>query len=345
MTISGLGAYVPEKVVTNDDLARILDTSDEWITQRTGIRERRVAEGDLSSSDLGIVAGRAALADSGISPSAIDLVITATISPDRIMPATAARIARECGCNGAGAYDLSAGCSGFVYALSMASGAVAAGLGDHVLVVGAETISRMLDWEDRSTAVLFGDGAGAAVVSASSASAVSQAPCDGAWGAILGFDLGGDGYGEEHLMIPAGGSRLPASPATVAGRQHYMKMNGSEVYKFATRVMAHSAERVLKRCGLTVADVDLFVPHQANLRIIEKAVRKLGIEEDKVYTNLQKYGNTSCASIPLCLSEARAEGRLQDGDLVLLMGFGAGLSWGACLLEWGHGCASLEGRG
>jgi len=323
-------------VVTNDDLARVLDTSDEWITQRTGIRERRVAEEGLSASDLGIAAGRAALADAGTPPAAIDLVITATISPDRIMPATASRIARECGCNAAGAYDLSAGCSGFVYALAMASGAVAAGLHDHVLVVGAETISRMLDWEDRSTAVLFGDAAGAVVV---------QAGHEGAPGGILGFDLGGDGSGEEYLMVPAGGSRLPASRATVEGRQHFMKMNGSEVYKFATKVVAHSAGRVLRRCGLTVADIDLFVPHQANLRIIEKAVKKLGIDESKVYTNLQNYGNTSCASIPLCLSEARAEGRLEDGDLVLLMGFGAGLTWGACLLEWGRGRAPETERG
>lgn len=331
--------------MSNDDLALVLDTSDDWITQRTGIRERRVAESGLSSSDLGIVAAQAALADSGVPPAAIELVITATISPDRIMPATASRIAQACGCGGAGAFDLSAGCSGFVYALAMASGAIAAGLHDHILVVGAETISRMLDWEDRSTAVLFGDGAGAVVVSPNGATSGSCAPGERVFGRILGFDLGGDGSGEEHLMIPAGGSRLPASIATVEGRQHFMKMNGSEVYKFATKVVAHSAERVLGRCGLTVADVDLFVPHQANLRIIEKAVKKLGIDEGKVYTNLQRYGNTSCASIPLCLSEARAEGRVKDGDLVLLMGFGAGLTWGACLLEWGRGCASQTERG
>lgn len=345
MTISGLGAYVPERVVTNDDLARTLDTSDEWITQRTGIRERRIADDNLSSSDLGIVAARAALADAQLPPAAIELVVTATISPDRIMPATASRIAQACGCGGAGAFDLSAGCSGFVYALAMASGAVAGGLHDHILVVGAETISRMLDWEDRSTAVLFGDGAGAVVVSSNSVSSGSCASAGHALGRILGFDLGGDGSGEEYLMIPAGGSRLPASPATVEGRQHYMKMNGSEVYKFATKIVAHSAARVLRRCGLSVADVDLFVPHQANLRIIEKAVKKLGIDEGKVYTNLQRYGNTSCASIPLCLSEARAEGRIEDGDVVLLMGFGAGLTWGACLLEWGRGCVHGTERG
>jgi len=345
VAISGLGAYVPKRVVTNDDLAAVLDTSDEWITQRTGIRERRVADEGLSSSDLGIVAARAALTDAGLPPAEIDLVITATISPDRIMPATASRVAKECGCGGAGAYDLSAGCSGFVYALAMAAGAVAAGLHDHVLVVGAETISRMLDWEDRSTAVLFGDGAGAVVVSPCDVGGTAQASEGRFPGGILGFDLGGDASGEEYLMIPAGGSRLPASRATVEGRQHFMKMNGGEVYRFATRVVAQSAGRVLGRCGLTVDDIDVFVPHQANLRIIEKAVKKLGMDEDRVYTNLQKYGNTSCASIPLCLSEARAEGRLKDGDIALLMGFGAGLTWGACLLEWGRGRDPEHERG
>jgi 3-oxoacyl-[acyl-carrier-protein] synthase-3 len=339
ITIIGLGAHVPGKVVTNEDLAGKLDTSDAWIRQRTGIGERRVADSGLSSSDLGIIAAQEALADAGVEPSGIDLVITATISPDQLMPATAARIAHECGCGKAGAFDVSAGCSGFVYALAMASGAVASGLHDRVLVVGAETISRILDWEDRGTAVLFGDGAGAVVVAAREAPAETEGGTSDASdtrpAGILGFDLGGDGSGAEFLLIPAGGSRMPASAATVEARQHYMKMNGAEVFKFATRVVAQSAGRVLEKCGRTVEDIDLFVPHQANLRIIDTASSKLGIAPDKVYTNLQKYGNTSCASIPLCLSGARAEGRLHEGDLVLLMGFGAGLSWGACLLEWG----------
>ncbi len=342
VTISGLGAHVPAKVVTNDELAAILDTSDQWIQQRTGIRERRVAEPGLSTSDLGVIAARDALADAKLEASKIELVITATISPDQMMPATAARIAHECGCGQAGAFDVSAGCSGFVYALSMASAAVASGLHDHVLVVGAETISRILDWQDRSTAVLFGDGAGAVVVTSQGvrhADGPVSKDTPAVPAGILGFDLGGDGSGAEFLSVPAGGSRLPASAATVEARQHYMKMNGNEVYKFATRVVATSANRVLAKCDKTVQDVDLFVPHQANLRIIESAAAKLGVAQDKVYTNLQKYGNTSCASIPLCLSEARAEGRLHEGDLILLMGFGAGLSWGACLLEWGHAVA------
>jgi 3-oxoacyl-[acyl-carrier-protein] synthase III len=334
VTIIGLGTYLPPRVVTNEELSATLDTSDEWIQQRTGIRERRIADPGLSSSDLGVFAGEAALTDAGVAAEDVGLVVTATVSPDQIMPATAARVAYRCGCVNAGAYDLSAGCSGFVYALAMASSAVAAGLHEHVLVVGAEAISRILDWEDRSTAVLFGDGAGAVVVSAGDGK--GPAPGVPTAAGILGFDLGGDGSGADFLQVPAGGSRLPASCATVEAGQHYMQMNGHEVYKFATRVVATSAGRVLKRCGRKVKDIDLFVPHQANLRIIEGAVKKLGIPEERVYTNVQRYGNTSCASIPLCLSEARAEGRLRDGDLVLLMGFGAGLSWGACLMEWGR---------
>jgi 3-oxoacyl-[acyl-carrier-protein] synthase-3 len=320
---------VPEKVVTNDDLAAHLDTSDEWIRQRTGIGARRRAAPDEASSDLGTRAAQEALADAGVDAGAIDLVITATVSPDHLTPATAARVAYNCGCVNAGAFDLSAGCAGFVFGLSMATGVVATGIRDKVLVVGAEVLSRVLDWEDRSTAILFGDGAGAAVVSPIGGGKADRG--------ILGFDLGGDGSGADALCIPAGGSRMPTSCETVQNRQHYMQMNGKEVYKFATRIVTHSAKKVLHRCGYEVDDIDLFVPHQANLRIIEGAVDKLGLPWEKVFTNLQKYGNTSSASIPLCLWEARAEGRLKDGDLVLLMGFGAGLSWGACLMRWDMG--------
>lgn len=336
VTISGLGTYLPEKVVTNDDLALTLDTSDDWISQRTGIRERRMAEPGASSSDLAIPAARQALEDAEVLPEDVGLVITASISPDQIMPATASRVAYELGCVNAGSYDVLAGCTGFVYALAMAAGAVASGMQERVLVVGAEAISRIIDAEDRSTAILFGDGAGAALVSPLASAACGNGGDDheGPRG-ILGFDLGNDGSGGDFLAVPAGGSRLPASRETVDNRMHYMKMNGREIYKFATRVVAHSAGRILERCGRSIAEVDLFIPHQANLRIIEAAAKKLGIAEDKIYTNLQRYGNTSCASIPLCLSEARAEGRLKDGDLALLMGFGAGLTWGACLIEWG----------
>jgi 3-oxoacyl-[acyl-carrier-protein] synthase-3 len=331
VTISGLGTFLPEKVVTNDDLSMVLDTSDEWITQRTGIRARRIAAPGLSASDLGIPAGREALIDAGVSPGQVGLVITASISPDQIMPATASRVAYELGCMNAGSLDVLAGCTGFVYALALAAGAVSAGLHQHVLVVGAEAISRIIDQEDRSTAVLFGDGAGAALVSP-----LTEMRAGGTAGprGILGFDLGNDGSGGEFLNVPAGGSRIPASHATVDERLHFMKMNGREVYKFATRVIARSAGNVLARCGRQVNEVDLFVPHQANLKIIDMAVKRLGLPAERVYTNLQRYGNTSCASIPLCLREACAEGRLKAGDLVLLMGFGAGFTWGACLLEW-----------
>jgi 3-oxoacyl-[acyl-carrier-protein] synthase-3 len=324
VTIAGLGVYLPEQVVSNDDLSLALETSDEWIRQRTGIGSRRLAAQGLAASHLGIEAAREALETGGLDPAALDLVVTASISPDQIFPATAARIAHEIGAVNAGACDLLAGCTGFVYALAFAAAAVACGLHQRVLVVGAEAISRILDWEDRSTAVLFGDGAGAALV----------VPASGQ-GRILGFDLGNDGAGADLLALPAGGSRLPASEATLAARQHYLKMNGQGVYRFATRAVVDSARRVLFAAGRGVEEVDLFVPHQANLRIIEAATAKLGISADRVCTNLERYGNTSCASIPLCLYEASRDGRLRAGDLVLLMGFGAGLSWGSCLMEWG----------
>lgn len=324
VTISGLGTCLPERTVTNDDLTAFLDTSDEWIAQRTGIRSRRVADEGVCASDLGIPAARAALEDRGVDPADVDLVITASISPDRIMPATASRVAYEIGAVNAGAFDLSAGCTGFVYALAVGTGMVSSGLHDRVLVVGAEVISRFLDWEDRGTAILFGDGAGAALLE----------PATGR-GRILGFDLGNDGSGGSLLSVPAGGSCLPASHETVEQRLHYLQMNGREVYRFATRVIHASATRVLERCGRSIDEIDLFVPHQANLRIIGAAAGKLGIPQEKICTNLQRLGNTSCASIPLCLREAVDSGRLREGSLVLLMGFGAGLTWGSCLMEWG----------
>jgi 3-oxoacyl-[acyl-carrier-protein] synthase-3 len=326
VTLTGLGISLPEASLSNEELARSLDTSDHWIRQRTGIGARRIAGPGEAASDLGARAAQEALRAAGVAAASIDMVVAATISPDQLFPATAARIAHAVGASQAGACDLSAGCTGFVYALAFAASAVAAGLHENVLVVGTEAISRILDWEDRSTAVLFGDGAGAALVSTGGDAA----------GRILGFELGNDGAGADLLGVPAGGSRLPASLQTVAARQHFLKMNGREVYRFATRIVAESANRVLSACGRTIQEVDLFVPHQANLRIIEAAARKLGVPLERVYTNLERYGNTSCASIPLCLFEARSEGRLASGDLVLLMGFGAGLSWGACLLEWGE---------
>ncbi len=345
ITITGLGMCVPEKIVTNDDLSAILDTSDEWIRQRTGICERRMVAPGVYTSDLATAAARDALIDAGVKPEEVDLIIVATLTPDNCTPATAARVADNLGCVNAGAFDLSAACAGFVYGLAMAMGSIVAGIHKRVLVVGAEIFSRILDYEDRSTAILFGDGAGAALVEAISGTA-DGAPDRGDENGsqrlgILGFDLGCDGSRADILGVPAGGSRMPASIETVQARQHYLKMNGKEVYKFATRVVGHSASKVLSACGYEVADIDLYVPHQANLRIIESGAENMGFPKEKIFTNLQKYGNTSAASVPLCLWEARAEGRLKEGDLVLLMGFGAGLSWGSCLLRWGKGVAGM----
>ena len=323
VTITGLGTCLPDRIVTNDELSLTLDTSDEWIVKRTGIRTRRVAAEGVAASDLAVPAARQALERAEVAPGDVGLVIMATISPDNSMPATAARVAHGVGAVNAGACDLSAGCSGFVYALAMAAGLVASGLQRHVLVVGAEVISRILDWEDRGTAILFGDAGGAVLVSTASGG-----------NRILGFDLGTDGSGADLLSIPAGGSRLPASHETVDARQHFIHMKGNEVYRFATRVIPDTVERLLAATGRSIGEIDLLVPHQANLRIIEAATRKLGIPADKVCTNLQRYGNTSCASIPLCLDEAHESGRLHPGDLLLLMGFGAGLTWGACLMKW-----------
>lgn len=329
-TISGLGAFLPERVVTNDELSLTLQTSDAWISQRTGIRSRRRAAPEQASSDLAVPAAQGALRQAGVSPDAVDLVIMASISPDHLMPASAARVAQRLGAVNAGSLDVSAGCSGFVYALSLATGLVCSGMMRHVLVVAGEAISRVLDWDDRSTAVLFGDAGGAALIS------VTSGPCR-----LLAFDLGTDGSGADLLTIPAGGSRLPASRETVDGRLHFMKMNGREVYRFATRVVPKSVRVVLREAGVSIEDVALLVPHQANTRIIKAVADKLHMPWERVCINLDRYGNTSCASIPLSLEEAGEQGRLQEGDLVLLLGFGAGLSWGSCLLRWG---APLRGE-
>ena len=325
VTISGLGCYLPPRVVTNDDLAKSMDTSDQWIRQRTGIEARRVVDPDEGSFELALRAARAALIDSGVPAGEIGLVIVGCIVQDRPMPATSALVADQLGCTSAGALDICNACSSFLYGLLCAAGAIAAGFYEHALVIGSEAASRILDWQDRSTAILFGDGAGAAVVSAAKGR-----------GRIIGFDMGADGSGGELLQIPAGGTRTPASRETVAEGMHFIKMNGQEVYKFATRVPAQSVTRLLENCGRAIDDIDLFVPHQANLRIIEATAKKLGIDPARVFTNLQRYGNTSAASVPICLTEARDQGRLREGDLVLMTAFGGGLSWGSCLMEWGR---------
>jgi 3-oxoacyl-[acyl-carrier-protein] synthase-3 len=325
VSITGLGSHVPERVVTNDDLSTMMDTSDEWIVERTGIRERRIAAPEEALSDLALPAAREALADAGLDGSDVDLLIVATVTPDMAFPATAAILAEQLGAHEAGAYDLSAGCTGFMYAVAQAYGMLAGGLAQRALVVGGDVLSKILDWNDRGTAVLFGDGAGAVVMER-----VGE-------GGFLGFELGADGSGGPQLYLPAGGSRTPATEDSVAERLHFVQMNGREVFKFATRVLVTSAEAVLAECGRTVDDVDVYVPHQANVRIIDYATQKLGIPEDRVVIDVDRYGNTSSGSIPLALADAKADGRLAAGRLVLMTGMGAGLTWGSGLIEWTDG--------
>ena len=325
--ILGVGSYVPERVITNEDLSRLVETSDEWITERTGIKERHVAEPGQAASDLALPASRQALEQAGIDPAELDLVVVATVTPDMFFPSTGSLLASELGAPDAAAYDLSAGCTGFMYALAQAYGTVAGGLARNALVVGAETLSKIINWHDRSTCVLFGDGAGAVVI--------GHVPDGG----FLGFELGSDGEGGKELSIPGGGSRNPSSAETVAQEMHFLQMNGREVYKFATRVLVSSAEKLLDEIGLGVDDIDLYVPHQANKRIIDHAASKLGIPEEKVFVNVDRYGNTSSASIPLCLAQGVGEGRLKSGTRVLMTGMGAGLTWGSAYTVWGNGTA------
>ena len=322
VSITGVGANAPERVMKNDELAQIVDTSDEWIVERTGIRERRVAAPEQALSDLARPAAEAALEQAGLQASALDLIVVATVTPDMLFPSTGAILADQLGAKDAAAYDLSAGCTGFVYAIAQAHGMVASGLVDHALVVGGDVLSKIVDWEDRSTCVLFGDGAGAVVLER-----VRE-------GGFLGFELGADGSGGPQLYMPAGGSRAPATAETVAGRQHFAKMNGREVFKFATRVLVDSAEKVLDECGVPVEEVDVYVPHQANVRIIDHARKKLGIPEERTVVNVDRFGNTSSGSIPLALGDAEDDGRLKEGEMVLMTGMGAGLTWGSALIEW-----------
>ncbi len=324
-SITGLGCRVPERVVTNDELSTMMDTSDEWIRERTGIRERRIAGPEEALSDLCLPAAREALEDAGVKASEIDLLIVATVTPDMAFPATAAILADQLGAENAGAYDLSAGCTGFMYAVAQAYGMLAGGLAKKTLVVGGDVLSKLMDWSDRRTSVLFGDGAGAVVMELVNG------------GGFLGFELGADGSGGPQLYIPGGGSRHPASAESVAEHLHFVRMNGREVYKFATRVLVSSAEAVLAECGRTIDEVDVYVPHQANVRIIEHARKKLGIPEDRVVIDVDRYGNTSSGSIPLALADAREDGRLEAGKLVLMTGMGAGLTWGSGLIEWTNG--------
>lgn len=321
--ITGTGRAIPEKILTNADLEKMVDTSDEWIRTRTGIRERRIAEGNIASSDLGLEAARKAIEDAGISPSEIDLIIVATITPDMAFPATACIIQDKLGAVNAAAFDLSAGCSGFVYALDMAASRVMAGLDNTVLVVGTDTLSKITDFTDRSTCVLFGDGAGAAVVQ----------PVEDGYG-ILASYLGADGSMGHTLYLPAGGSRKPATEDTVRMREHFICMSGNEVFKFAVRIMAEASLEVLRRANLEPDDIDLFIPHQANIRIIDAAAKRLDLPKEKIFVNVDRYGNTSAASVPIALDEAVEEGLVKRGDNLVLVGFGAGLTWASVALKW-----------
>lgn len=321
--IAGMGIALPERVLTNSDLEKMVDTTDEWIVTRTGIRERRVAADGMMTSDLALAAARQALDQAGVAPGQVDLIIVATCTPDMLFPATACLVQDRLGATRAGAFDLEAACSGFIYGLAVGSQFITTGVYENVLVIGAEVLSRIVNWHDRGTCVLMGDGAGAALLR----------PVSEGYG-LLGFHLGSDGSGGDLLKVPAGGARLPASPETLAQGQHYIYMNGREVFKFAVVTMGEAAEQALARCGLGFEDVDWYVPHQANQRIIDASARRFGFPMEKVVMNLDRYGNTSAASIPIALYEAVAEGKVRRDDVVLAVAFGGGLTWGAAVMRW-----------
>jgi 3-oxoacyl-[acyl-carrier-protein] synthase-3 len=326
--ITGIAANMPDRVLDNAEVAAPLGVTEDWIVTRTGIEERRIASADEAASDLAIPAACAALAQAGAEPASVDLVIVATATPDTFTPATAAVVASAIGATGAAAYDVSAASTGFVYALVQAYAAVAAGASRRALVVCSEVLSRITNWRDRDTCVLFGDGAAAVVVE----------PV--ARGGLLGFELGSDGTAAGDLVVPAGGSRLPATPQTVRQDLHALRMDGMKIFRLATRITSDSVSRVLTACSLSVADVDLYAPHQSNRRIIDYSAARLGVPPERVLVNVQRYGNTSSVSIPLVLADAAAEGRLRPGHTVLLSAVGAGLTWGSAVIGW-----TAEGAG
>ena len=323
-TIASLATYVPPRLLTNADLERMVDTSDEWIRQRTGIRERHIVDAGVATSDLGAEAAAKAIQRAGLTPDDIDVIIVGTVTPDMLFPCTACIIQHKIGASRAWGFDLSAACSAFTYALTTGSQLVASGAYERALIVGADVMSSIIDYQDRSTCVLFGDGAGAVVV-------VAAKPGDGA---IIDFEHEIDGGGGHALKMPAGGSLHPASHETVDQRMHYVKQDGQTVFKFAVRKTEEISRRLIERNGLSPADIDLFVSHQANGRIIQAATEKLGIDPAKVVINIDKFGNTTAATIPLALNDAVCSGRLKKGDLVLLASVGAGFTVGGVLLRW-----------
>lgn len=321
--VLGSGKYVPERILTNKELETMVDTNDEWIVTRTGIRERRIAAPEQASSDLAYEAAQVAMKNAGITAEQLDLIIVATITPDMAFPSTSCILQDKLGAKKAAAFDLAAACSGFIYGLANASNFIATGIYKYALVIGVDCLSRITDYTDRNTCILFGDGAGAVVI--------GQVPEDRGF---KSFELGADGAGGPLLKIEGGGSRNPASPESLDKRMHYIYMAGSEVFKFAVRVMGNAAEEVLRKAGMSKEDVDLLVPHQANYRIIQSSLNRLNLTEDKCMINLDRYGNMSAASIPVALAEAAEQGRVSEGDRLVLVGFGGGLTWGASVLVW-----------
>ncbi len=321
--ITGWGRYAPTKVLTNHDLERMVDTSDEWIVSRTGIRERRVAAAHETTASMGAVAGLRAIRTAGLDPDDIDLILLATLTPDYWMPSTAALVKEAIGNTRASAMDVAAACSGFVYAYATAQAWITSGLARHVLVIGAELLTRFLDYTDRSTCILFGDGAGAVVLSASDER-----------GGGLGIELTTEPQGAYMIWLPAGGAKSPPSAATIARGEHYIRMEGNQTYRFATRTMATTALESVRRAGLSLADIDLVIPHQANVRIVEAVAKGLGLPLERMYMNLDRYGNTSAASVPIALAEAANSGRIGVGDHVVMVAFGAGFTSGAVTARW-----------
>jgi len=328
--IAGLGTYAPARVLTNHELERMVDTSDEWITTRTGIRERRIAAEDEATSDLSLAAARGALLDAGIDATDLDLILVATATPDMLFPATACLVQHGLGATGAAAFDLSAACSGFIYGLQTADAFIRSGTYRTILLVGAETMSRVVDWEDRSTCVLFGDGAGAVVLKAAEGDAHEGAP------GVLDSRIYSDGSAWDFICLPGGGSRRPPGQDLVDRRLQYLRMRGNETFKVAVRNMERAAREVLDAAGLKPESLKVVVPHQANIRILNAVAERLGVSDEQMVVNLDAYGNTSAASIPLALGDAVAQGRLGEGDVALLLAFGSGLTWGSSLIRWGH---------
>lgn len=325
-SIIGTGSYTPEKVLTNDDLSKIVDTSDEWITTRTGIKERRIAAPDQATSDLAAAAARAAMADAGVTPGEIDLIVVATVTPDMFFPSTACIVQRKLGAGNAVCFDISAACSGFLYALQVARHFLNAGTRATALVIGAEKLSSLVNWEDRNTCVLFGDGAGAVVIRADES---ENAP-----GRVLSTVMGSDGNLVDLLKVPGGGSACPITPENAAARPNTIHMEGRETFKHAVTRMCQASEQALEMAGLKKEDISLVIPHQANARIITAIADRLGLPPEKTFINLDKYGNTSAATIPVALDEAHRQGRLKPGDIVLLVAFGGGFTWASSVLRW-----------